>query len=30
MAYFKAKLKSSDDKASTYFRPIWVGKLSDK
>jgi hypothetical protein len=30
MAYPKAKLKSSGDKASSSFRPIWIGKLSDK
>jgi hypothetical protein len=30
MAYSKAKLKSSDDKASPCFRPFWIGKLSDK
>jgi hypothetical protein len=30
MAYSKAKLKSSGDKASPCFRPFWIGKLSDK
>jgi hypothetical protein len=30
MAYAKVKLKSSGDKASPYFRPFWIGKLSDK
>jgi ABC-type branched-subunit amino acid transport system permease subunit len=30
MAYSKAKLKSSDDTASPYFRPFWIGKLSEK
>jgi hypothetical protein len=30
MAYSKAKLKSSGDKASPCFRPVWIGKLSDK
>jgi hypothetical protein len=30
MAYFKAKLKSSGDRASPCFRPFWIGKLSDK
>jgi hypothetical protein len=30
MAYSKAKLKSSGDKASPCFRPFWTGKLSDK
>jgi hypothetical protein len=28
MAYSNAKLKSSGDRAS-YFRPFWIGKLSD-
>jgi hypothetical protein len=30
MAYSKAKLKSSGDKAFPCFRPFWIGKLSDK
>jgi hypothetical protein len=30
MAYSKAKLKSSSDKASHCFRPFWIRKLSDK
>jgi hypothetical protein len=30
MAYSKAKLNSSGDKASPCFRPFWIGKLSDK
>jgi hypothetical protein len=30
MAYSKAKLKSSGDKASPCFRPFWIEKLSDK
>jgi hypothetical protein len=30
MAYSKAKLKSSGDKASLYFIPVWIGNLSDK
>jgi hypothetical protein len=30
MAYSKAKLKSSGDKASHCFRSVWIGKLSDK
>jgi hypothetical protein len=30
MAYSKAKLKSSGDKASPCFKPFWTGKLSDK
>jgi hypothetical protein len=30
MAYSKAKLKSSGDRASPCFRPFWIGKLSDK
>jgi hypothetical protein len=30
MAYCKAKLKSSGDKASPSFRPFWIGKLTDK
>jgi hypothetical protein len=30
MVYFKAKLKSSDDKESHCFIPFWIGKLSDK
>jgi hypothetical protein len=30
MAYSKAKLKSSGNKASPCFRPFWIGKLSDK
>jgi hypothetical protein len=30
MAYSKAKLKSSGDKASPCFRPFWIGKLSDR
>jgi hypothetical protein len=30
MAYSKAKLKSSGDRASPCSRPIWIGKLSDK
>jgi hypothetical protein len=29
MAYSKAKLKNSGDKAS-FFRPFWLGKLSDE
>jgi hypothetical protein len=28
MAYSKAKFKSSEDKASSCFRPFWIGKLS--
>jgi hypothetical protein len=27
MAYSKAKLKSSSDKASPCFKPFWIGKL---
>jgi hypothetical protein len=27
MAYSKAKLKSSGDKASSCFRPFWIGQL---
>jgi hypothetical protein len=27
MAYSKAKLKSSSDRASTCFRPFWIGQL---
>jgi hypothetical protein len=30
MAYSKAKLKSSGDKASHCLRPFWKGKISDK
>jgi hypothetical protein len=30
MAYSKAKLKSSGDKASPCFRPFWIGKLVAK
>jgi hypothetical protein len=30
MAYSKAKLKSRNDKAYPYFRPFWIGNLSDK
>jgi hypothetical protein len=30
MAYYKAKLKSSGDRASPYFKPFWIEKLSDK
>jgi hypothetical protein len=30
MAYPKAKLKSSGDKATPYFRPFWKRKISDK
>jgi hypothetical protein len=30
MAYSKAKLKSSSEKASHCFRPFWIRKLSDK
>jgi hypothetical protein len=30
MACSITKLKSSDDKAAPYFRPFWIGKLSDK
>jgi hypothetical protein len=30
MAYSKAKLKSSGDKVSPYFRPFWIGRLSNK
>jgi hypothetical protein len=30
MAYSRAKLKSSGDKASPCFRPFWIGKLSDQ
>jgi hypothetical protein len=30
MAYTKAKLKSGDYKASPCFRPLWIGKLSEK
>jgi hypothetical protein len=30
MAYSKAKLKSSGDRTSPWFRPFWIGKLSDK
>jgi hypothetical protein len=30
MAYSKAKLKSSCDKASPCFKPFWKGKLSEK
>jgi hypothetical protein len=30
MAYSKVKLKSSGDKASTYFKPFRIGKQSDK
>jgi hypothetical protein len=29
MAYSKAKLKSSGDKAPPCFRPFWIGKLSE-
>jgi hypothetical protein len=27
MAYSKAKLKTSDDRASPCFRPFWIGQL---
>jgi hypothetical protein len=30
MAYSTAKLKSSGDRATPYFRQFWIGKLSDK
>jgi hypothetical protein len=30
MAYCKAKLKRNGDKASSSFRPFWIGKLSEK
>jgi hypothetical protein len=30
MAYSKAKLKSSHDKAAPSFKPFWIGKLSNK
>jgi hypothetical protein len=30
MAYSKAKLKSSGDKASPFLRPFWKGNVSDK
>jgi hypothetical protein len=30
MAYSKAKLKSSGDKASPSFRTFWIGKLSER
>jgi hypothetical protein len=30
MAYSKAKLKSSSDKAAPYFRSFCIGKLSDR
>jgi hypothetical protein len=30
MEYFEAKLKSNGDKASHYFRPSWIAKLSDR
>jgi hypothetical protein len=30
MAYSKARLESSGDRASPCFRPFWIGKLSDK
>jgi hypothetical protein len=30
MAYSKAKLKSSGDRASPYFSPFWIGKLSEQ
>jgi hypothetical protein len=30
MVYSKAKLKSGGDRASPCFRPLWIGKLSDK
>jgi hypothetical protein len=30
MAYYRAKLKSSGNKASSCFKPFWIGKLSDK
>jgi hypothetical protein len=30
MAYYKAKLKSSGDRASPCFRPFGIGKRSDK
>jgi hypothetical protein len=30
MAYYKAKLKSSGDRASPCYRPFWIGKLSHK
>jgi hypothetical protein len=29
-AYSKAEMKSSDDKASPYFKPLWIGNISDK
>jgi hypothetical protein len=30
MAYSLAKLKSNGDKASPYFRPLWIENASDK
>jgi hypothetical protein len=30
MAYSTATLKTSGDKASPYFKPFWMGKLSNK
>jgi hypothetical protein len=30
MAYSKAKLKSSGDRASPCFGPFWIGKLPEK
>jgi hypothetical protein len=30
MAYSETTLKSSDDKSYPYFKPFWIGKLSDK
>jgi hypothetical protein len=29
MAYSKTNLKSNGDKIPPYFRPFWIGKLSD-
>jgi hypothetical protein len=30
MEYSEATLKSSGDKASPYFRPFWIGNVSNK
>jgi hypothetical protein len=30
MAYSEAKLKSIGNKTIPFFRPLWIGKLSDK
>jgi hypothetical protein len=30
MAYSEREVKNSGDKASPHFRPVWIGKLSDK